>query len=157
VAMAGVIEALAPELAEVGVDVGDRTGSMVADLEALDAEIAASLDAIPDDRRTLVTGHDSLGYFADRYGLQVVGTVIPGLTTSGEPSARDLAELTETIRATGTVAVFTEVGTPQAVAQAVADETGARLVELRLTQLPEDGSYATFLRELARTIVDALA
>jgi len=155
-AMADVVAALAVTLSGAGIDVDARADEMLDELDALDAEIGEILAAIPDERRTLVTGHESLGYLADRYGLEVVGTVIPGLTTSGEPSARDLAELTARIRETGASAVFAEIGTPQAVAQAVADETGAVVVELRLAQLPEDGRYGSLMRELATTIADAL-
>ena len=53
----------------------------VAELEALDAEIEATLAAVPPERRVLVTNHEVFGYFADRYDFEVVGAVIPSLTT----------------------------------------------------------------------------
>ena len=155
-AMRDVVVALVPVLADAGIAVDARATGIVTALEALDAELAAILAVVPGERRTLVTGHQSLGYFADRYGFTIVGTVIPGLTTSGEPSARDLAELIDEIRGRGVPAIFTEVGTPAAVADAVAAESGARIVELRDAQLPEDGSYPTLLRDIARSVADAL-
>ncbi len=86
-----------------------------------------------------------------------MGTVVPGLSSADEPSAREIAELVENIKAAGSVALFSDIGTPQSVAQAVADETGARLVELQVAQLPEGGSYQDMLRELAMLVRDALA
>ena len=156
-AMRDVVVALGPVLESVGVDVGDRQADLVERLEALDAEVAAIVAAIPQERRLLVTGHESLGWFADRYGFSVVGTVIPGLTTTGDISARELSTLISTIRETGVPAIFTEVGSPQAVADTVAQETGIRLVELRDAQLPEGGSYFDLVRDLARSIGQTLA
>ena len=93
---------------------------------------------------------------ADRYGFRIVGTVIPGLSSSDEPSARDIAELIESIREAGTTALFSDVGTPPSVAEAVAAEAGAQLVELRVAQLPESGRYADLLRDIATAVAGAL-
>lgn len=156
-AMRDVVMGLYPVLADAGIDVGGRGAELASELEALDAELTAILAPIPDAQRQLVTGHGALGYLADRYGLRIVGTVIPGLSSSDEPSAREVAELVEAIRESGATAVFSDVGTPRAVAEAVANETGARLIELHVAQLPEGGAYADLLRGLAGTIADALA
>jgi len=155
-AMRDVVLALAAFMAEAGLDVADRATALAAELEALDAEISTMLAPIPDERRQLVTGHGALGYFADRYGFRIVGTVIPGLSSADEPSARDIAELLEAIRAAGTTGVFGDVGTPPSVAEAVAAESGARLVELQVAQLPESGSYADLLRDIAAAVAGAL-
>ncbi len=156
-AMRDVVLALDPVLAAAGVELGDRTAALVADLEALDAELTATLAVVPQDQRRLVTGHGALGYFADRYGFEIIGTVVPGLSSSDEPSAREIAALIEDIKAAGSTAVFTDVGTPQSVARAVADETGAVVVELQVAQLPAGGTYQDLLRELAAAVVAALA
>jgi zinc/manganese transport system substrate-binding protein len=154
--MRDVITALEPVLAEAGIEVSGHAANLVADLEALDGEVAEILAVVPRDERKLVTGHRSLGYFAERYGFELIGTVIPSLSTSGEPTARELAQLINDIRDNEVPAVFTEVGTPQSVAQAVAQDSGAELVTLSTSQLPEDGSYADLIRELATTIAAAL-
>jgi zinc/manganese transport system substrate-binding protein len=154
--MRDVVLALVPALAQEGIDVAAQAQASAAELEALDAEVFDILAVVPADQRKLVTGHESLGYFAARYGFEQIGAVIPGLTTSGEPSARDLAELIATIRDTGTRALFTEVGTPTSVAQAVADDSGVRLVNLSIATLPDGGDYADFMRDLATTIAGAL-
>ena len=155
-AMRDVVIALATALVEAGIDTGDDAEAMAAALERLDAEVAGILASVPPDRRKLVTGHRSMGYFADRYGFELIGTVIPGLSTAGEPSARELAALIEAIRANDVPAVFSEVGTPQSVARAVSGDSGAELVELSTSQLPEEGGYAGFILDLAHAVADAL-
>ncbi len=151
------IDALAPALeTELGIDVGGRLASVDGRLEALDAQLRTILQVVPEAQRKLVTGHESLGYFAARYGFTIVGAVIPSLTTQAAPSAADLAALAEKIRAAGVGAVFTELGTPPQVAQAIGRETGVRVVELATHVLPEDGSYETFMKRIATLVADNL-
>jgi ABC-type Zn uptake system ZnuABC Zn-binding protein ZnuA len=95
------------------------------ELATLDTAIEACIDRIPASDRKLVTDHEAFGYFANRYGIEVIGTVIPALTTQAEPSAGDLAELEETIRSEGVRAVFPESSVPSTTAQAIARDTGA--------------------------------
>ncbi len=156
-AMRDVVLALGPVLIEAGADLGDRADAEAAAIEALDADLREQLSSIPDEQRRLVTGHGALGYFADAYDFEIVGTVVPGLSSSDEPSARDIADLVKAIRAAGATAVFSDVGTPQSVAEAVAGETGAQVVELQVAQVPEGGTYADLLHDLASAVADALA
>lgn len=95
------------------------------ELASLDNRIEACIARIPEGDRKLVTDHEAFGYLANRYGLEVIGTVIPALTTQAEPSAGDLAELEKTIRAEGVEAVFPESSVPSATAEAIARDTGA--------------------------------
>lgn len=97
----------------------------LARLRALDAGIARCIGLIPASRRRIVTDHDAFGPFADRYGIEVVGTVIPSQTTEGQPSAKDLSELIELMEAEGVEAVLPEASLSPAAAEAVARETGA--------------------------------
>jgi zinc/manganese transport system substrate-binding protein len=157
VSMIDVVEALGPVMADLGIDVTDRQADLVARLTSLDAEVRDILADLSPDARRLVTGHESMGYFADRYGFETVGTVIPGLSTQGEVSARAMADLAAAIREAGVSVIFAEVGTPLAVTEAIAAETGARVVELPTHLLPEDGSYATFITTIARAIAEALS
>jgi zinc/manganese transport system substrate-binding protein len=154
--MRDVVLALEPVLAAAGIDVTAGAEALVADLEALDAEVAEIVSVIPAEDRELVTGHHSLGYFAERYGFELIGTVIPSLSTSGEPTARELARLIDDITANGVSVVFAEVGTPQAVAEAVATDSGAQLVTLSTSALPEGGEYQDLIREIATTVTEAL-
>jgi len=96
-------------------------------LRALDAAAARCVASVPRDRRKLVTTHDALGYYAHRYGLQVIGTVIPSLSTRGQASARGLARLVDTIRREHVQAVFAESAVNPKVEEAIARETGARV------------------------------
>jgi zinc/manganese transport system substrate-binding protein len=129
--------------------------AVTAELTALDEEIAALFAEI--DTCELVTGHDELGYFADRYGCEMIGAIIPSSTTTSEASAGELAELKDIIAEHGAKVVFTSLGTPQDVAAQVAKETGVELVELSTHVMGAAGSYAEFVRSFARQIASALA
>jgi ABC-type Zn uptake system ZnuABC Zn-binding protein ZnuA len=96
-------------------------------LRALDAAVRDCIAQIPPAERTLVTTHDALGYYARRYGLRVVGTVIPSLSTQAQASAGDLAELVDTIRRERVRAIFAESSVNASVEDAIAQETGARV------------------------------
>lgn len=156
IAMKAVVSALIDALAGIGVDVAGRGADLERRLADLDAEVRATLAVVPEGSRKLVTGHESMGYFAERYGWTLVGTVIPGLSSQGEVSAGELAALKAAIEGQDVRAIFTEIGTPAAVSEAIANETGIRVVELPSHTLPPDGSYFTFMRLIATTIADAL-
>lgn len=94
-------------------------------LEALDAGIEKCMASVPQDQRKLVTDHDAFNYFAKRYGIDVVGAVIPSQTTQAQPSAGDLADLTATIRREHVKAIFPESSINPKLADAIARETGA--------------------------------
>src|SRR5690606_9590623 len=114
--------------------------------DEVDAEIREIIDSISHENRKIVVNHDAFGYFAERYGLEVVGTVIPGLSTSAEPSAREIAELQETIRREGAKAIFAEEAIEPRVARRSAADTGVRVVDnLYGDSLGPDGSAAETL------------
>ena len=97
-------------------------------LDELHAWIQEQVSTVEPERRLLVTSHDSLSYFAKAYGFEVVGLVIPSLSTHVEPSAEHIAGLVEVIREHDVPAVFGETTVSDRLAQAVARETGAELV-----------------------------
>ena len=165
--MAAAVEALGVEAATLpGVDaatVRRQAGDYAAELDALDAEIARALAPIPAGRRKLVTNHDAFGYFAARYGLQVIGAVIPSLTTSAASSAADLERLAALVRREHVPAIFAETTQPTKLADALADEVGGdvRVVELYTESLGEPGggadSYVGMMGTDAQRIAGALA
>jgi ABC-type Zn uptake system ZnuABC Zn-binding protein ZnuA len=106
---------------------GSDASGYVARLRALDRAVAACIAEVPPAQRKLVTTHDSLGPYARRYGLEVVGTVIPSLSTRGQPSAGEVAALVRTIREQGVKAIFAESSVNAKVEQAIARETGAKV------------------------------
>ena len=93
-----------------------------AELEDLQTYAETQLAGIPAENRVLVTNHDSLGYMARDYDLQVLGTVLPAASTLADPSASDLAELIQEIEETGICTLFTETTVSDKLAQTVAAE-----------------------------------
>ena len=156
VEMAAVVEALGVALADIGIDTGDRAAMTKESLLNTDQEVRDLIADIPAESRILVTGHESLGYFAHEYEFEVVGAVIPSLSSEAEASAGDLATLKETIADEGVSVIFTEMGTSPDVVEALADEAQVSVVELSTHFLPEDGTYKTFILQLASMISVAL-
>jgi ABC-type Zn uptake system ZnuABC Zn-binding protein ZnuA/ABC-type Mn2+/Zn2+ transport system permease subunit len=105
--------------------VRDNAAAYDARLHALDRGIARCFAAVPASQRKLVTDHDAFNYFARRYGIQVVGAVIPAQSTQAQASAGDLARLSKTIRREHVRAVFPESSVNPRVARAIAAQTGA--------------------------------
>jgi manganese/iron transport system permease protein len=102
-----------------------RARAYAAAVRRLDARIASCIGRIPARDRKLVTDHDALSYFAARYGLDLVGTVIPSVTTQAQPSAKDVSRLVETIERENVRAVFPEHSLSPRLARSIARETGA--------------------------------
>jgi ABC-type Zn uptake system ZnuABC Zn-binding protein ZnuA/ABC-type Mn2+/Zn2+ transport system permease subunit len=94
-------------------------------LTRLDRDITECLASVPASERKMVTDHDAFDYFAKRYGIEIVGAVVPALTTQAQPSAGDLAELERTIREEDVKAVFPESSASAKLAEALAADTGA--------------------------------
>ena len=102
-----------------------RARAYTARLRALDAAVARCIGELPAGDRQLVTTHDALGPYARRYGLEVIGTVIPSRSTQAQASAGDVAELVDTIRRERVRAIFAESSVDAKVEDAIAQETGA--------------------------------
>lgn len=97
-------------------------------LDEVDAEIRALIDSIPAEHRKVVSAHDSLGYFLDRYGLEFVGAVVPSTASGAEASVRALADLQALIQAEDVRAIFAENSADPAVVEQLAEDTGVRVV-----------------------------
>ncbi len=123
----------------------------------LDAWIKDQVAMIPPERRLLVTNHESLGYFADRYGFTIVGTVMPSVSTGSSPSAQQLARLIGAIKQTGARAIFLETGSNPDLAKQVAAETGITVVTQLYTHslTGADGSASTY-ENMMRANVEAI-
>ena len=130
------------------------------ELDRLHAWTIAHVQMVPPERRLLITSHDSLSYFAKLYGFEVVGLVIPSLSTDIEPSAEHIAGLIDTVREHDVPAVFGETTVDEKIVQALARETGAELVQLYSGSLGEEGSgadtYLTMVQTNVERIVEAL-
>jgi zinc/manganese transport system substrate-binding protein len=132
------------------------------ELKALDADVARQTGSLA--TKKLVTNHDAFGYYLDRYGLELVGSVIPSADTSAELSGRDIRDLVARIRATRVKAVFTEASLPARAAETIAAEAGVKVVAgegaLYGDSLGPPGSdadtYVKMIRHNTATIVGAL-
>jgi zinc/manganese transport system substrate-binding protein len=156
-AMRQVVAALALRLKTVlNIDTEVESQKLQDELTGLDQDIRQILSplALPD--RKLVTGHESLGYFAERYDFKLIGAIVPSISTQAGVSASDLAALKILVQKNQVKAIFTELGTSAAAAEAIGKETGVKVVELNTHKLPSDGQYTTFMKTLALDIVEAL-
>lgn len=162
---AAALPALAEALAKVAPDAKAafeaNAQRYATELLALDSRIRARFSVLPAGRRLLLTNHDSLGHFAAAYGFRVVGTVLPGTSTEAAPSAKGLSELVAAIKSVGALAIFLDVGENRSLADAVAKETGVRVV----TDLYVEGTsaadgpaptYVAMLEHDAEAVADAL-
>lgn len=133
----------------------------LAELTALDAWVVEQVRGLPEERRTLVTNHDTFGYFASRYGFAVVGTALPVSTEAAEPSAGELAKLVQRIRRAGAPAVFTENVSNPKLMERIAKEAGVKVAPPLYTDAlgPPGGeaeTYVKMMRYNVATIVSAL-
>jgi zinc/manganese transport system substrate-binding protein len=154
-------EVIADALSDVdpSVDWVARASAYADELRDLAKEIEVILAGIPDPERKMVTNHDSLGYFADRYGFEIVGVVIPGGSTLAEPSSAELANLVQVMREQGVHVIFAETTAPPVLADAVADEIGepVSVVELYTDSLGPAGSGAETLIDMLRLDAERIA
>jgi ABC-type Zn uptake system ZnuABC Zn-binding protein ZnuA len=140
----------------------ENAAAYVAELEELDADVAEQVETLPEERRRLVTSHDTFGYFARRYGFEVVGTALGSVSTEvGDPSAGDIAALVEEIREAGVPAIFAENVQNPDLMESIAAEAGVELAPTLYTDaLGEPGSegdtYVGMIRHNVDTIVSAL-
>jgi ABC-type Zn uptake system ZnuABC Zn-binding protein ZnuA len=132
-------------------------------LRALDAEVERQVDSLAN--RKVVTNHDAFGYYLDRYGLELVGSVIPSFDSSAELSGRDIRDLVAKIKATKVKAVFSETSLPPRAAETIGREAGVKVVTgedaLYGDALGPPGSdgdtYVKMIRHNTATIVSNLS
>ena len=154
---AAMLEML-PELSEaigtaIGTDLSVQLETLSAELTALDTQIQEIIGGV---KCELVSGHDEMGYFADRYGCEVIGAVIPSLSTTSESSAGELADLKAEIETHGVPAIFTGLGTSPAVAEQLASELGVKAVTLSTHFLDGAATYQEFMMRMTNQIAEAL-
>ena len=154
---AAMLEML-PELSEaigtaIGADLSVQLETLSAELTALDTQIQEIIGGV---KCELVSGHDEMGYFADRYGCEVIGAVIPSLSTTSESSAGELADLKAEIETHGVPAIFTGLGTSPAVAEQLASELGVKAVTLSTHFLDGAATYQEFMMRMTNQIAEAL-
>jgi zinc/manganese transport system substrate-binding protein len=157
--VAAVVDAIADALVTAGRDAAEIDAcadAYAGQLAALDAEIVALLARVPAGRRVMVTNHDAFAYFAARYDFEIVGTVVPSLSTIGEASTGELADLADLIEARDVPAIFTEELASDADARALAGRLGIAVVALVSDALASEGEASTYLG-MMRTNAAAIA
>jgi len=162
--VASTLPALEVQLVLVGVDATVLRGCVDAyrlELEALDTEVAATLAAVPADSRKLITNHDALAYFADRYGFELIGSILPANLPLARAKSAEMVALIDLARDQGIDTVFTEPTISSDDAATLARSVGAGLVPLLVESLGADGAdsvatYPDMIRLNAARIADAL-
>jgi zinc/manganese transport system substrate-binding protein len=165
--MITAVEAFGEEFATIeGVDaaaVEAQVQAYVDELKALDADMEQTLSAIPAENRVLVTNHEVFGYFADRFQFEVVGAVVPSLTTNAEPSTAEVEALVQLIEQEQIPAIFADTSSPIRLAEAIASsaDNDVEVVVLYSESLGEPGSgaetYIGMMSTNAALIAAALA
>jgi ABC-type Zn uptake system ZnuABC Zn-binding protein ZnuA len=154
--MREALPALAQAASEaLGVDLDAARMSLDDELDALDTELQELFSGV--DNCQLVTGHNELGYFADRYGCTVIAAILSSASTDAEESAGNMEFVIDVIRTHGAKVVFTSLGTNPSVAAQVAKEANADLVEINTHFLGSSENYVEFIRALGTTIATSLS
>ncbi len=131
-------------------------------IEQLHAEIEEEMARMPVHRRRLVTVHHSLGYYARRYDLTLLGTVVPAATTEAETSAAGFAALVELMKDRDISVIFGSTTEATPLVEALSAELGreVRVIDLYIGSLGGAGSgaesYLDMMRTDTRLILDNL-
>lgn len=141
----------------------ERTDAVESDLLALHEQLLGIVAELPPEKRILISNHEALGAFADRYGFEIVATVIPSASTTADPGVRDLERLVAQIEEHNVSAVFAETTARGDVLESVVADLGrpVEIVELYTGALGPEGSaaetYSSMMLTNARLIVESLS
>ena len=153
--MLEMLPALTSALSEAtGADLSESSASLSAKLQDLDSEVESIINSLGECN--LVSGHDEMGYFADRYGCEVIGVIIPSFTTTSEATAGELAELKKQVEQYNVPAIFTGLGVSPDTATQLAKELGIEAVTLSTHYLDGAANYQEFILNLTNQIAEAL-
>ena len=126
----------------------------------MDKWIVEQVNTVPAERRLLVTNHEAMGYFAERYGFEVAGSVIPSFSSNAAPSAQEMAALVDEIKRLNAPAIFLDTADNDILAKQIADETGVMIViDLHLESLTDGAPAPTYIEMMKHNvskIVEAL-
>jgi ABC-type Zn uptake system ZnuABC Zn-binding protein ZnuA len=132
----------------------------IAQLKDLDKWIVEQVNTVPAERRLLVTNHEAMGYFTERYGFEVAGSVIPSFSSDATPSAQEMAALVDEIKSLNAPAIFLDTADNDILAKQIADETGVMIVaDLHLESLTDGApapTYIEMMKDNVSKIVEAL-
>ena len=156
VTMLEMLPALTTALSEaVNADLSAQATALTTKLKDLDSKVASIINGL--DECNLVSGHDEMGYFADRYGCKVIGAIIPSFTTTSEATAGELADLKRLVEQYKVRAIFTGLGTSTDTVNQLAKELGIKAVTLSTHYLDGAANYQEFILNLTNQIAEALS
>lgn len=125
----------------------------IAQLKELDAWIVEQVNTVPVERRLLVTNHEAVGYFAERYGFRIVDTILPSFSSEASASAQQIASAIESVRASGAPAIFLGEVENTDLANQIAEETGVKVVnDLHLESLTNGAPAATYIEMMKHNV-----
>lgn len=137
-----------------------NASAYTAELKEIDGWIREEISQIPEENRKIVTDHRLMGYYVEEYGLEMAGTIIPGYNSLSEPSAQELAQIEDAIRALGVKAIFVGNTVNPNLGQRIAEDTGVKLVFFYTGSLSplggEASTYLDYLRYNTNAFVNAL-
>ena len=123
-----------------------NASAYIEQLTELDAWIEGQVALVDPERRVLVTNHEAFGYFAERYGFTLVGTIVQSFSSDASPSAQQMAALIDQIKHAEAPAIFLDASDSPALAQQIAAETGVEVItDLYVESLTTDGPAATYI------------
>ena len=129
----------------------------ISELNELDSTMSALIETVPSKNRKLITTHESLGYLEARYGVEVLTTIIPSLTSADEISPAQLVDVLDVIEDNDVKVIFIESEAPSVYAETIAAEANIRTVTgLWVETLRENQSYSDWLTENVELIVENL-
>jgi zinc/manganese transport system substrate-binding protein len=153
--MLEMLPALTTALSQAtGADLSAEATALTTKLQDLDGEVESIINSL--DECNLVSGHDEMGYFADRYGCEVIGVIIPSFTTTSEATAGELAKLKKQVEQNKVPAIFTGLGVSPDTATQLAKELGIKAVTLSTHYLDGAANYQEFILNLTNQIAEAL-
>jgi zinc/manganese transport system substrate-binding protein len=157
-ALPALAEALGEADSEHASAYQERAKAYAEELRGVDHEVRTRLATIPPQNRELVTSHDALGYFADRYGFEIVATTFPASGPEAEASAATIRDVEAAIRSADVPTVYAEEEDDPKVLRNIASDTGVEIEEDLLVETPGDaGSYVEMLRRDAELLSQGLA
>lgn len=136
----------------------------LAKLDALEAEVTATIATLPEEKRILVTAHDAFNYFGKSYGFNVVG--LQGLSTATEAGVQDVQRLSDFIIENKVKAIFVESSVPRRTIEALQAAVLSKKHEVIIggslysdalgSTGTEEGTYVGMFKSNVNTIVNAL-
>ena len=154
--MLEMLPALTTALSQAtGADLSAEATALTTKLQDLDGEVKSIINGL--DECNLVSGHDEMGYFADRYGCKVIGVIIPSFTSTSEATAGELAKLKKQVEQNKVPAIFTGLGVSPDTATQLAKELGIKAVTLSTHYLDGAANYQEFILNLTNQIAEALS